>query len=415
MSDNSINGTHQSGDKRLVALIKSLRTNNRFYALVDPDSGIKNADAVEEIPDHLILGIAYPCLEDGLNDFAVIRTTFETIDLFPEDDPIREEMMEIVNDARGNLLRRLNELRDKIQSGHAHFLGTDYNEFKDYSLAMVHKGYPRRNLDSMMKLNVFSSVAEAEGHTDTANLLYYFNYAYVDAADSARMDARSFIVSLFAEVIASVKDNGNYASKYMFDRNVFQKFIAVMFVNYATTDPKFYGINKKDYGVSADKDMDSTPLYVAIRKELTDIEQGYAREGRVLVPRKTAEADSTQAISSLPAPTNVYDPNAPAPAVEFATSFDFQAGSGEEGDEDHAGRVSFEQAANMLPQELVNVDVLLGPITSLCKAAHLLKRKADPETQRFATIVLADASKLVSELKRLGVIPEMANDPSQLD
>ena len=396
-------------------MIKSLRTNNRFYALVEPDSGIKNADAVEEIPDHLILGIAYPCLEDGLNDFAVIRTTFETIDLFPEDDPIREEMMEIVNDARGNLLRRLNELHDKIQSGHAHFLGTDYNEFKDYSLAMVHKGYPRRNLDSMMKLNVFSSVAEAEGHTDTANLLYFFTYAYVDAAASSRMDARNFIVSLFAEVIASVKDNANYASKYMFDRNVFQKFIAVMFVNYATTDPKFYGINKKDYGVSADKDMDSTPLYVAIRKELTDIEQGYAREGRVLVATKTADGDNTQPISSLPAPTNVYDPNAAAPAVEFASSFDFHNAAEEQEDGEHAGRISFEQAANMLPQELVNVDVLLGPITSLCKAAHLLKRKADPETQRFATIVLADASKLVSELKRLGVIPEMANDPSQID
>ena len=415
MSDFSSNGSNPGGDRRLVALIKSLRTNNRFYALVEPDSGIKNADAVEEIPDHLILGIAYPCLEDGLNDFAVIRTTFETIDLFPEDDPIREEMMEIVNDARGNLLRRLNELHDKIQSGHAHFLGTDYNEFKDYSLAMVHKGYPRRNLDSMMKLNVFSSVAEAEGHTDTANLLYFFTYAYVDAAASSRMDARNFIVSLFAEVIASVKDNANYASKYMFDRNVFQKFIAVMFVNYATTDPKFYGINKKDYGVSADKDMDSTPLYVAIRKELTDIEQGYAREGRVLVATKTADGDNTQPISSLPAPTNVYDPNAAAPAVEFASSFDFHNAPEEQEDGEHAGRISFEQAANMLPQELVNVDVLLGPITSLCKAAHLLKRKADPETQRFATIVLADASKLVSELKRLGVIPEMANDPSQID
>ena len=114
---------HSPTDNRRVALIKSLETNNRFYALVEVDSGMKNADAVDRIPDDLLVGIAYPCLEDGLNDFAVIRTTFETIDLFPEDDPIREEMMEIVNDARGNLLRRLNELHDKIHSGHAHFSG----------------------------------------------------------------------------------------------------------------------------------------------------------------------------------------------------------------------------------------------------------------------------------------------------
>src|SRR5580704_12836376 len=183
-------------DTRRVALIKSLETNNRFYALVEPDSGIKNADAVERIPDDLLVGIAYPCLEDGLNDFAVIRTTFETIDLFPEDDPIREEMMEIVNDARRNLLRRLTELHDKIHTGHAHFLGTDYSEFKDYSLRMVHKGFLRRNLDSMMKLNVFSSVAEAEGHADTTDLLYYFEFKHVDDAVMTALDPREFIVSL---------------------------------------------------------------------------------------------------------------------------------------------------------------------------------------------------------------------------
>src|SRR5579875_1986706 len=121
-------------DRRKVVLIKSLRTNNRFYALVEPERGIRNADTVEDIPDDLILGIAYPCLEDGLNDFAVIRTTFETIDLFPENDPLRAEMMEIVKEARDNLVRRLQELRDKLSERKAFFLGTDYNEFKQHAL-----------------------------------------------------------------------------------------------------------------------------------------------------------------------------------------------------------------------------------------------------------------------------------------
>src|SRR5579862_6366788 len=132
---------HSPKDNRRVALIKSLETNNRFYALVEHESGIKNADTVERIPDELLVGIAYPCLEDGLNDFAVIRTTFETLDLFPEDDPIREEMMEIINDARGNLMRRLEELHYKIATKHAHFLGTNYDEFKAYALDMVNRGY----------------------------------------------------------------------------------------------------------------------------------------------------------------------------------------------------------------------------------------------------------------------------------
>src|SRR5258707_305354 len=124
-------------DNRRVALLKSLTTNNRFYALVSPESGMQNADTVEHFPEDLLLGIAYPCLEDGLNDFAVIRTTFETLDLFPEDDPIREEMMEIINDARRNLTRRMIELRDKVANDRAHFLGTDYNEFKGYAIDMA--------------------------------------------------------------------------------------------------------------------------------------------------------------------------------------------------------------------------------------------------------------------------------------
>src|SRR5581483_6201341 len=115
-------------DNRKVVLLKSLRTANRFYTLVPPDSPYQNADPIENFAPNLILGIAYPCLEDGLNDFAVIRTTFETIDLFPDDEQLREEMMGIINDARENLRRRLIELRERVASGQAHFLGTDLAE-----------------------------------------------------------------------------------------------------------------------------------------------------------------------------------------------------------------------------------------------------------------------------------------------
>ena len=167
---------HSQNDRRHVALVKSLTTKNRFYTLVEPERGIRNADTVESIPEDLLLGIAYPCLEDGLNDFAVIRTTFETLDLFPEDDPIRDEMMEIVHDARGNLLRRLNELRDKIHANRAFFLGTDYDEFKARVLDMVKRGYRRLHLDSMMKLLVFVSVAEAEGETASNELMYHYEF-----------------------------------------------------------------------------------------------------------------------------------------------------------------------------------------------------------------------------------------------
>ena len=398
-------------DNRLVALIKSVATKNRFYALVRPESGIRNADMVDVIPDDLLLGIAYPCLEDGLNDFAVIRTTFETLDLFPDDDPIRDEMMEIINDARSNLLRRIKELRTRLANNTAHFLGTDYNEFKGYALQMVEKGYPRRNLDSMMKLNVFTSVAEFEGHSNPHEILYYYEFGLpMTLAQGREMPAREFIVHLFDDVMHGVVNDENYKSKYIFDRYVFQKFIAVMFVNYATTDPMFYGINRADYGVSGDKEMDSTPLYQAIRKELTEIEQKFRDSNDPI-------------IGSLYLPeigSSAVHPNAVAPDFTQEPAFPDFSGTPpltEEAVEtpsfltDAHGGLTLEQASNLLPSELVNEDVLLGPLTQLCSAARFLLHKEDPDTQKFASLILADASKLVSELKRLNIVSPFANDP----
>ena len=392
-------------DTRLVALIKSAATKNRFYALVRPESGVRNADMVDYIPDDLLLGIAYPCLEDGLNDFAVIRTTFETLDLFPDDDPIRDEMMEIINDARSNLLRRIKELRNRLANNTAHFLGTDYNEFKGYALQMVEKGYPRRNLDSMMKLNVFTSVAETEGHSNPHELLYYYEFGLpLTLAQGREMPAREFIVTLFDDVMHGVVNDDNYKSKYIFDRYVFQKFIAVMFVNYATTDPMFYGINKSDYGVSGDKEMDATPLYQAIRNELTEIEQ-----------RLRDSNDPIIASLDLPEIGSSSAPQSGVPDFSKAAEFpDFSGATPHETPSflthEHGG-LTLEQASNLLPSELVNEDVLLGPLTQLCSAAKFLLHKEDPDTQKFASLILSDASKLVSELKRLNIVSPFANDP----
>jgi hypothetical protein len=110
------NSGHEANgrDVRRVGLIKSLTSNNRFYALVEPASGICNADVVETIPHDLVLGIAYPCLEDGVNDFAVVRTAYETLDLFPDDAAMRDELREIISDARCSLIRRLMELLERL-------------------------------------------------------------------------------------------------------------------------------------------------------------------------------------------------------------------------------------------------------------------------------------------------------------
>jgi hypothetical protein len=353
-------------DNRRVVLIKSLTTNNRFYTLVDPASGMKNADIVERIPEDLILGIAYPCLEDGLNDFAIIRTTYETLEYYPGEEEMTRELMEMVKDARNKLVLRLMELKERIFKRKAHFLGTDLEEFKAYALDIVHRGYPRRNLDSMMKLNVFSSVAEAEEQNGNSEPLYHFEFRdEYDVPTISMLPARDFLSILFEDVLKSVQDEQNYKDKFTFDKFVFQKFIALMFVNYATTDPIFYGTNKADYGVSGEKAMDQTPLYIAIGKELREIEAELLMEERG-ISGLPLEADLSSAIPEIPG-------------------------------------------------SLLNGDVLLGPISTIYSAAKRLQQINDSDANKYAKVILTGATQLVLELKKLNIIPPFAFDPSADD
>ncbi len=268
-------------DNRPVVLLKSKHTLNRFYVLAPPNMGWKNAEEIEDFPPEVLLGIAYPCLEDGLNDFAVIRSTFDTIDCFPDDKDLRDDLIIMVVEARETLLRRLRELRDRLKSRQAHFLGTDLREFKDYAITLATKGNIRRTLDSMMKLDVYESVATYEANLsgEDPNTMYHYEFRPENRLEATRnLHAHEFVVRLFDDMIVSAEVDESYDNKYTFDKNVFQKFIGLMFINYATTDPIFYGTDKADYGVSAGRDMGNTPLYRAVGEALREIERQLAED-----------------------------------------------------------------------------------------------------------------------------------------
>lgn len=259
-------------DNRTVVLLKSKATKNRFYALVPPELGWRNAEEIDDFPEDMTLGIAYPCLEDGLNDFAIIRTTFETLEAFSDDPDLQAEMMAMIQTARESLVLRLRELHERIAKRQAFFLGTDMEEFKRYSIRLCKDGTDRRTLDNMMKVNVFQSVSTADSTQDS--YIYHWELLPVHAMNfTGDLEARAFVAMLIEDVLLSVQNDGNYWDKLCFDRDVFQKFIALMFVNYATTDPMFYGTNKEDYGVAAEKDMSNTPLYRAVGIALRKLER----------------------------------------------------------------------------------------------------------------------------------------------
>jgi hypothetical protein len=357
-----------TADQRQVVLLKSLATNNRFYTLVSPDSGMKNADAIESFPDDLPLGIAYPCLEDGLNDFAVIRTTFETLDLFPDDVALREEMTEIINDARSNLRRRLVELRDKIATGQAHFLGTDLTEFKQYVVHLAIKGTIRKNLDNMMKLDVFESVSQVEAENGRMpEPIYRYEPGIAHGLELIEpLDPREFVARIFDDVLEAVEDPLNYQSKYTFDKYVFQKFIAVMFVNYATTDPQFYGTNKDDYGVASDKQMQDTPLYRAVAGALREIERRFQA-------RRQGEQEA-----EFPTPAGIETPA----ELEF-------------------------------PSDRATEQRLVGSFTFIAEGVRVLKHVEHPQALEAAEIIGRASRELFRQLRDLGIISPVALDPVQ--
>jgi hypothetical protein len=370
-------------DNRQVVLLKSLRTNNRFYTLVEPNSGYKNADAIEEFPPHLPLGIAYPCLEDGLNDFAVIRTTFETIDVFPDDEDLRTEMMDIIKDARGNLVRRLEELRDRITAGQAHFLGTDLQEFKDHILHMINRGSIRRTLDNMMKVDVFESVSKAEAalRGGAPDPMYRYQLLSQHALSIVEpLPPRAFIGRLFDDVLDAVTDDENYQNKYTFDSLVFQKFIAVMFVNYATTDPMFYGTNPKDYGVSGDRDMQETPLYRAVATALRELERG------VEFGMGTS-ASPPPALDDL---SGVFD--LPQSEEDFLEALREAA---------HTVEIPFGAAERLL----------LQPLALLADAVRLLKTVDHARAPEIRAMAANAGQQIFRNLQELQIVSPLANDP----
>ena len=395
------------GARRIVVLLKSLTTNNRFYTLVPPDGDLQNGDVIAEFPDHLPLGIAYPCLEDGLNDFAVIRTTFETLDLFPDDQELRTEMMEIIDDARGSLKRRLIELRDKLESGQAHFLGTNLDEFKDSIVHLGTKGNIRKTLDQMMKLDVFESVAavDAADCGSSPEPTYRFELLPHHALTILRpKPAREFISRVFDDVLEAVEDDRNYQSKYSFDKHAFQKFIALMFVNYSTTDQMFYGTNKADYGVSGEKEMQDTPLYRAVAVALRELEAQHPRQpGAAAGDTRHPIREPDPPTTSLTAPDIFAVPTAPglaaSPQAEpLAPLFTSAIPTAPTGVPPPPAWAHAEQT-------------LMEPFMSIAEAMQLLRRLDHPRARECGEIISLNARRLFRQLKTLGLISPVVADP----
>ncbi|HEU4753200.1 MAG TPA: hypothetical protein VFU47_08825, partial [Armatimonadota bacterium] len=190
---------------------------------------------------------------------------------------------------------------------------------------------------------------------------------------------------LFDDVLISVTDDANYANKTTFDRNVFQKFIAVMFVNYATTDPLFYGTSREDYGVSSDKDMQETPLYQAVKSALRHLERGveYGSGARFETP----------------------EPAAPEPAfTEDLSSLFQESGTAEE-------ILQPFQGAHTVEIPLGAEGMLMQPLSRLAEAVRLLRMMDHPRAVEIRGLAANAGQQLFRTLQEMKVLSPLARDP----
>ena len=183
--------------------------------------------------------------ESCLNDIAMIRSSFDITDLFPPDDPILKEIAAISVDARRNLVERFRRL--VASSPREHDEG-----FKTAVLKLIEHGHPRRSLDGMMKLDVFCSVGltERQQYSGYERYLYEFNRP-IDRNSLLPVSASEIEALLLADILENVETDSNYTSRYLFDRNVSQKYIAYLFAIYAGLNPMFYDVDDPDGGSGA--------------------------------------------------------------------------------------------------------------------------------------------------------------------
>jgi hypothetical protein len=213
---------------------------------------------------------------------------------------------------------------------------------------------------------VFESVAGTEassaGMPDT---IYRYEPGIAHALEIIEeLPPREFVARVFDDVLDSVEDPLNYQNKYSFDKHVFQKFIALMFVNYATTDQQFYGTSKEDYGVASEKEMQDTPLYRAVGDALRRLEKEY-QAGLGIVP------EEFQVEAEPKAETLAY------------------------------------------PNDRATEQRLVGSFTFIAEGVRVLKHVEHPQALEAAEIIGRASRELFRQLRELGIISPVALDPVQ--
>ena len=163
-------------------------------------------------------------LDVALETIARLRTTFDTLDYFPHNDPMRSELLTIAEHNRTELSSHLANVAAELSAHPERFAG-DFEEMREYAIDIAIRGFPGRSLDSMMRTSAFGD-----------EMFRLDLPPGIDAATSRAMRPSDFIAALIQMLRNRVNERATIGDKSAFDRLVFQPYLALMFVIFATTD-----------------------------------------------------------------------------------------------------------------------------------------------------------------------------------
>lgn len=163
-------------------------------------------------------------LQDGIVDLAVIRTTLETREVFPDDQALQSELDEIITGARSLLLRRLRDAANAVGTAEPTFRRC-LEAFRDEAVRAATHGV--------------SDPLPAEGPRlhGTKPLRVYFELpGHWTPQQSARVPAARFAAAVLEDLARRASDEPAFTDRVDFDRRVMRPYVLALFIAATTND-----------------------------------------------------------------------------------------------------------------------------------------------------------------------------------
>jgi len=191
-----------------------------------PDSSGWSGDA----PDSGF-GDALARLEEGLNDLSIIRTAFQTLDLFPEDAALQHELLPLMQSAQHQLTARLQRLAAwsnevRIQSAEA--IGP---YFRRSMLHMIRKEDRPERLDAILAhyLGTPFERSDKPAAQRQGGLGFRYVLRREPKAGIENLSAAALLTCLLEDLLDAVRDPASYQNLFAFDAAVFQKYLVLTY------------------------------------------------------------------------------------------------------------------------------------------------------------------------------------------